>query len=204
MNAALEMSQTKVSEDNLKKYFDQKPSIVNSSPSVAAIDTINKILVDTKKHTYTIPVDVAKVAERFGILVQEIQLSDADGALTKEENEPFKASLKLFQSEHRKRFTLAHEIGHFVKDYQNYGWQDKMGELVHRSQLSSLGKDPDEIWANTYAATLLMPASALKTVYNKFCNVMDSEDVEGYLADVFNVSPESMHYRLLSVELDNE
>ena len=49
----------------------------------------------------------------------------------------------------RKRFTCAHEIGHFVRRGDT---TEPYTTIDFRDRLSSLGSDPEEIYANEFAA----------------------------------------------------
>ncbi len=54
----------------------------------------------------------------------------------------------------RQRFTCAHELGHYVK---RSAMGDEEWEYVeHRALLASQGTDPEEVYANKFAAGLLM------------------------------------------------
>jgi Zn-dependent peptidase ImmA (M78 family) len=91
--------------------------------------------------------------------------------------------------ENRKRFTCAHELGHYNRR------KDEEGEfhtIDLRSPLSSTGSDPEEIYANEFAASLLMPADDLK-IFLQF-GLSDEE-----LAERFKVSREAMEYRIVNL-----
>lgn len=64
-------------------------------------------------------------------------------------------SLNGLDHPNRQRFTCAHEIGH-------YSSRRKSGEdetfSDRRATLAGLGVSPEEIYANQFAAALLMPA----------------------------------------------
>jgi len=88
-------------------------------------------------------------------------------------------------SENRKRFTLAHEIAHFIlhKDLMQGGITDNE---MYRSGLS----DQVEFEANRLAAELLMPATLVKSFWRSgMCSVVQ-------LASKFGASEEAMRIRL--------
>jgi Zn-dependent peptidase ImmA (M78 family) len=66
----------------------------------------------------------------------------------------------------RKRFSCAHEIGHFVRhtnelDEAEYSYVD------FRNQVASTGVDKEEVYANTFAASLLMPEKLVRKFVNE-------------------------------------
>jgi Zn-dependent peptidase ImmA (M78 family) len=92
-------------------------------------------------------------------------------------------------SELRQRFTCAHEIGHFVRN----GDRD-FAYVDHRDELSKEGVDPEEIYANTFAATFLMPERAVTEFVDLDVGVKQ-------MAAEFGVSKLAMKTRLESLGL---
>jgi Zn-dependent peptidase ImmA (M78 family) len=92
-------------------------------------------------------------------------------------------------SEWRQRFTCAHEIGHFVKN----GDED-FAYLDHRDKLAQEGVDSEEIYANTFAATFLMPEEAVREFVDLDVGVKQ-------MAAEFGVSKLAMETRLESLGL---
>ncbi|MDO5651606.1 MAG: ImmA/IrrE family metallo-endopeptidase [Moraxella sp.] len=90
--------------------------------------------------------------------------------------------------ENRKRFTAAHELGHYAL---NHGDKE---DVLYRN--SSIDSSPDEVEANAFAAEILMPASAIRhLVFEK--GVTKIED----LAYQLWVSEQAMLYRLKNLGL---
>lgn len=88
------------------------------------------------------------------------------------------------QHRHRQRFTVAHEIGHFM-----------MGHTIGNSIFDLDSKKPEEIEANQFAAELLMPLTFLnKEIKN------GNKDVKNF-AKIFDVSEESIWWRLKECNL---
>jgi Zn-dependent peptidase ImmA (M78 family) len=91
----------------------------------------------------------------------------------------------------RRRFTCALERGHFV-------WQSAESNEYARVDLRgsrlSTGEDPEEIYANEFAACLLMPDEEVKMYFE-----LGMDDLE--LALRFNVSREAMKFRLIDLGL---
>lgn len=88
---------------------------------------------------------------------------------------------------HRRRFTIAHEIGHVVMGHPNV------------SSFSNFeSKDPCETEANQFAAELLMPLSIIKN------DIKNGIKVPQLLAERYNVSPEAMWWRVSKSGLLNK
>lgn len=88
--------------------------------------------------------------------------------------------VKKTDADYRKRFTIAHEIGHA---YLGHG--DRYRNTVARVYSS------EEADANAFAAELLMPTVAVRVLI-EIDNLSDPAE----LRELFNVSAESMRYRL--------
>ncbi|RSX56731.1 ImmA/IrrE family metallo-endopeptidase [Bifidobacterium samirii] len=172
------------------------PTIENRTiPAESATETLLKtIAVDGR---VTLPIDVEAVIKALGLQMESLPLTPTtDGLLVKPSpNEPFKAVVNNASHEHRRRFTYAHEIGHFVHKYQDYPEDEKTGLVERRDELSSKGIDPEEIWANRFAAALLMPASIVRHCWGE-------GRTRDELADMFNVSRRAMDLRIATLGLE--
>lgn len=141
-----------------------------------------------------IPVDPVRIARTLGIAVsvQEFD-SNISGAIVKVDGSDPVILLNVADSPNRKRFTCAHEIGHFVARSNEY--KDNDYEFVDlRGVLATMGKDPDEIYANEFAACLLMPQSEVT-------RMIHDGDLPAQMAVKFGVSTEAISYRIKNLGL---
>jgi Zn-dependent peptidase ImmA (M78 family) len=141
-----------------------------------------------------LPVDPAWIAGKMGIRVVEASLDvDVAGFLIKEIGRDAEIYLNASDSRQRRRFTCAHELGHYVR---RAGSPDRgeWGYLDRRDSLSSRGTDPEEIWANGFAAALLMPEDLVR---ERFRGMPDPV----LLAYAFGVSSDAMGNRLRTLRL---
>ena len=101
----------------------------------------------------------------------------------------------------RRRFTLAHEIGHLCMH------EDEIRRAVHvdkrfvesmlrRDSRSSRGTDEKEIEANQFAAALLMPAPTLLDELERTELDVEDERALDELARCFKVSKATLQYRI--------
>jgi len=165
-------------------------------------EKIEKILKE--KNLYKAPVDIVKLAESYGISIfqQEIEY---DGAIISR-NEDFEISgehcnkaiiININQSPARKRFTIAHELAHWIQTPE----QQKNNLYAHRDDnLTRFNYEPE---INAMASEILMPHGLVK-------DVLQNTDYKqrgiyprliNYVANMFNVSYSAAQVRLKKFEL---
>jgi len=96
----------------------------------------------------------------------------------------------------RQRFTIAHEIGHFLMHKGEQVIVDRHFRINFRDAESGKAENPEEIEANYFAAELLMPVDFL--VRDLKAKVIDMEDDTQIreLAERYRVSALTLNYRL--------
>jgi Zn-dependent peptidase ImmA (M78 family) len=138
-----------------------------------------------KRRQADLPVDVTALARDFGIEVSYADLSDAQvaGKLVKD-GERYRIVVNAADPPPRQRFTLAHEIAHYVLHRDLMG-TEIADDAFYRSSLSSA----EEIQANRLAAEILLPADQVKRAYAQTKALAP-------LAETFGVSTEALRIRL--------
>lgn len=142
------------------------------------------------------PTDVEHIADELGIKIVPYPFSDEgqDGI----SGVFFKQGKRLFlgvrsdDHNHRKRFTIAHEIGHYTlhsEDMLHYDRAEIYPEYVFYRQSGTIPTS-EEREANFFAAELLMPQELVETCIGKGMNTIEQ------LADFFDVSEQAMTIRL--------
>jgi len=137
------------------------------------------------------PVDPIIIARDLNIevLVSSDMRPNASGVLVMEmTNEELHTRIYLNSRDARvrQRFSCAHEIGHYM---DRIARGEMVGRFVDwRDERSSTGTRPEEVYANSFAAALLMPADTVLAMRQ------DSHPVQ--MALFFDVSPEAMTNRL--------
>lgn len=150
-------------------------------------------------------VDVFDIAEKLGLQVSEHDLGDnVSGVLYIDKGKGVIGYNKK-ESEVRRRFTVAHEIGHFLLHrLENEVFVDKKVFVpLFRDDKSTTGEIKQEREANAFAAALLMPKErVVKELKNiEFDLGDDKDDVISKLASNFKVSSQAMMYRISNLEL---
>lgn len=134
-----------------------------------------------------LPVNPIAVARELGLEVYLADLDDAvSGMLVKEPGEEATIYLNRQNSETRQRFTCAHEIGHYLR--RSAAGDDDWSYVDLRNHLSSTGQDTEERYANSFAASLLMPRSEVRRLAERHGPAI--------MARKFGVSSDAMNYRL--------
>ena len=120
-----------------------------------------ELLLDSVWQLGKFPVDPVWIARQLGIDVIETKLPDeVSGAIVKDIGKDPIIALCHTDSNNRKRFTCAHELGHYAFRVDNN--QDEYEYVDLRNRDSSNGTDPEEIFANQFAACLLMPEEEVR------------------------------------------
>ncbi|MDE2402671.1 MAG: ImmA/IrrE family metallo-endopeptidase [Burkholderiales bacterium] len=150
---------------------------------------------------YRAPIPLESVVNQLGLIAQARGLADASGVLVVENGRGV-IGYNSAHSSVRQRFTIAHEIGHYVlhvKSQQPRLFIDK--SVFRRDDESSTGNDHEEVEANQFAAALLMPSELVRNEIKKHAFDLDDEDDVGNLAKRFNVSTAAMSFRLENLGL---
>lgn len=142
-----------------------------------------------------VPVDPVRIARSLGINVYQAPLTNTLSGMLARLAQDSGTDL-ILNSEHapvRQRFTAAHELGHYF--YNLDSGQDAPRTFVHRRDtLSACGVDAEEVFANQFAAELLMPEEEVRRL-----DELGFTDVD--LARRLNVSVDAITYRLKNLGL---
>lgn len=135
----------------------------------------------------SLPIDPVRIARSLGIDVLDVELNeDVSGALVKKEGFDPSILLSDRDSPNRKRFTCAHEIGHYIRRTEE---PEKYEYVDYRDPRSSTGSVEEERFANGFAANLLMPKAAVQSLHD-----LGLPDYR--MAKQFGVSREALKNRL--------
>lgn len=147
-----------------------------------------------KRYLNEVPVKLAALARDLGLEVFKSPLSPKISGLI-EPSETAKAGFRIkinrYEMLERQRFTLAHEIAHFLLH------RDKIGggvfdNVMYRSNLSS----KYEVEANRLAAELIMPDNMINKEREKLGEI-SSDEIIVLLSEIFHVSQPAMRIRLV-------
>lgn len=133
-----------------------------------------------------LPVDPVNIAKRLGLQVEGQPSIDCSGAFSRSQKAIY---FNSGEPATRRRFTVAHELGHYVLNHDD-ALRDKPDSF------SASTSSPIESAANRFAAELLMPARAVVVVFQS--GSMASVDD---MARAFGVSKVAMAHRLANLNL---
>ncbi|MCC2624899.1 MAG: hypothetical protein K0R14_772 [Burkholderiales bacterium] len=151
------------------------------------IDDYAELIIVKELEELKAPVNIEQIVKNYGIQVyKESMEENQSGAIVINDN----ASGMIINKDDslsRQRFTMAHELGHFI----SYKLQNKTGEIIEfRDGTSSLGTNLEEIFANKFAASILIP----KTLLVSLIGSMEVNIEE--LSNIFEVSQQSLEFRI--------
>jgi Zn-dependent peptidase ImmA (M78 family) len=136
----------------------------------------------------SLPVNVEGIARTMGMDVQQKYLFDESGSIELMNDGKYVITVNATENELRRRFTIAHEIGHYALGHIDYH------RRICRDDLNSLSTgnfNPYEREANKFAAELLMPERVVRfAIADRGYTTTES------LARIFGVSEVAMSWRL--------
>lgn len=142
---------------------------------------------------FNIQIPIQDIDELVGMLGGSIQtdFSCTDGSVVKE-GESFRILISPFQDEKRRRFTIAHELGHLFL-HMGYLTNAELWERQDENIYHRLGSSEKEYQANEFAAAFLMPQNEYIKIMNE--NIIGDKVNTSKIAEYFNVSVEAASNR---------
>lgn len=154
--------------------------------------------------TYRVPVAIDVLAHRLKLTTEAAALGDNVSGVLVVENERGAIGYNSSHAPVRQRFTIAHEIAHYVLHVnKNRRSQLFIDQYVafRRDGQSSTGSDHREVEANRLGAALLMPESLVRAEIVKHSLDLDDDEAVNLLAKRFQVSTAAMTNRLTTLGL---
>jgi len=150
----------------------------------------------TSLDAYEVPVPLELVAHRLGFAVKKVPLGDEISGVLVVADGKGHIGVNSEQAPVRQRFTIAHEIGHFLLHREDSVLFIDKTYVAFRDSESAKGEDRAEIQANQFAAALLMPGALLQRELNDQLVDLAATDIIDKMAGRFGVSVQSMTFRL--------
>lgn len=149
------------------------------------------------------PVDLEKIAAHLNIQIIYDDLDDdVSGFLVAEGKRKAMAIINKSHHSNRQRFTIAHEIGHFILHAKSANEETVFVDkkyTFHRDGKSSLGIYQQEKEANIFASNLLMPEKLVdQAIAEMDIDILDDYAVPA-LAKKIGASEQALGFRLESL-----
>jgi Zn-dependent peptidase ImmA (M78 family) len=161
-----------------------------------ANDAINRIGLPK------LPIDIKKIATSLGVSVMGHDFGDEMSGVLVLKDDKGTIGFNKDQSESRKRFTIAHELGHYIlhKNNHNDVFVDRDFIIMYRRGTENYSETEliQEQEANAFAAAILMPEHLIEQELkenNYYPNLSELQLIEK-LAKTFKVSAPAMTFRL--------
>lgn len=142
------------------------------------------------------PVPVGGIARELGIEVKVSALGPGKSGMIQRSGNSYIIKLNRFESPERQRFTLAHELAHFLlhRDIIDASPDGITDNVLYRSG----APDVVEYEANALAADILMPREQVKSKLAAIGGRISDAAISA-CADYFRVSKGAMEVRLDSI-----
>lgn len=162
---------------------------------------LNEIFDTINYFRSTAPVDVEGLALALQLRVERQNLDDEICGMIKKRGDGYVIIVNNNHAITRQRFTIAHEIGHFIYHRGKIGDGVVDNALYRQTTYNGITNNninsKDEQQANNFAANLLMPEDLIEKIKNECDGCYDSLK----LAEKLNVSVQAIKIRLDNLRL---
>jgi len=147
-------------------------------------EAVQNLIVEAQK---SLPVNIVSLCNSFGIRVYEVESWAENSGMIKKnsDGDSYSIYVNATHSKARRRFTIAHELAHWILHRDIIG-DGILDDGLYRSGLPT----PVEVEANRFAADILMPKLQVNEEWQK-----PDCDLE-CMASIFGVSRQAMAIRL--------
>lgn len=150
---------------------------------------------------HQVPVDVFAVTTHLGLDVLAEALDSSTSGVLVVGVEHAVIGVNQHHHRRRQRFTIAHELAHYVLHRHASNVFVDSTLTFHRNKTSAEGVDRQEVEANAFAAELLMPEGLLKQYWEAQQLDLYDDVALARLAARFDVSEQALTIRLMNLRL---
>lgn len=148
-----------------------------------------------------LPIPIKDIIKGQGIKLLPYDMEDGVSGILMIEKNNSTIGYAKGESPLRQRFTMAHELGHFMLHQHNDLFIDKGFRTMYRPSSNTPSKEWQEWEANEFAACILMPEHLVREEIEKIEVDYDNNDWIDDLAKKFKVSPSAMSIRITRLGL---
>ena len=158
-----------------------------------ATKVAQKILKDAKINMP--PVDLKKILANLNINLLSYSFPNKVSAILLKEKNMLVVGVNSNQHQHRQRFSIAHEIGHYVLGHYKDIFVDFSEISEGRFDAFDIGHNKiQEQEANYFASELLMPSEMIKRDFEKIGNINE-------IINLYNVSKDALWVKLIKLKI---
>lgn len=140
-----------------------------------------------------LPINIVKVANLLGFKILPFDFPETMSGVIKIEGTKKVIAVNKNMPEVRQRFTIAHELGHYLSGHSNFSDEKIRFVDPDKKYLDPQHRDEEE--ADEFAAELLMPEFMVKK------DALENKLSASELAKKYNVSEQAMWLQLINLKL---
>lgn len=140
-----------------------------------------------------IPIPIDEVARSLEIRISRAPSTEFSGLLIRKDGHAL-IGVNSNEAPMRQRFTIAHELGHFVLHPRKDAFVD-----FRKERQAGSTRPPRERHADMFAAALLMPRKMLLRDFRRLTKDGYTDEVIEVLARQYAVSEDAMRFRLINL-----
>ena len=149
-----------------------------------------------------LPIPIRKIAELKGLIIHPFDLGANISGVLVIDKEQGTIGINPLESPVRQRFTIAHELGHYLLHRESESlFVDKHFKILFRSQGQTSTEIKKEQDANAFAAAILMPKNRLEEKINESSFDLTDDEAVKRIAQMFDVSVMAMTYRIANLHI---
>lgn len=153
------------------------------------------------RFSQVLPIDIERIVREYSIDIQKRPIEDGVSGMLVIKNDKAVIGVNANNHENRQRFTIAHELGHYLLHRDSSNIFVDSHAIFYRDDKREEGVYLQEIEANIFAAAILMPENILRSLIDK--EIFDPFDDEAIhsLASRFKVSSQALTIRMTKLRL---
>jgi len=142
-----------------------------------------------------VPTPIEDVAHLLNLKISRAPSTEFSGLLLRKDGRAL-IGVNSGEAPVRQRFTIAHEIGHFILHPQKDAFVD-----FRKGTHATGPRPPRERHADMFAAALLMPRKVLLRDFRRLAKEGDTRNITRELSSLYCVSEEAMRFRLINLNV---
>lgn len=187
--------------NNILNHYDK--NLLKSQPSEIPIEEIIEfdygIILEYKDLSKNKTIHGLTVFENSVIPIFNKKINQYEAYSAKAGTIIIDNSLLDERKERRRRFTMAHELAHWIMHKEHYVKSQSLACKTDKMNDKVIEREADKL-----AASILMPKKKFNEVYIRFKDRLNFDEIVSQMAQFFNVSAKSAEIRLYEIGVKRE